>query len=227
MTTWQGGEWVQPAGGASRAIGFLMCLLLLLLLPLLALLLLLLIQFLPAPVPTGLFLLLQLCLPLHLQAPPAGPETTAAPSDATAPLPGQVWQAAQVDQKVYVRAAPATADSEGNLKVYRAHTARCSVRPAPPPPTTRTTIEGATTSHLKATLTKCQNVKKRDFTQAEMSSSRRRCSDKRANRAEQKGERDRRRERGQATVQQWRHRAAAARWAMLANKRSVELLLMS
>lgn len=68
-----------------------------------------------------------------------------------------------------------------------AHAARSSIRPA----TTTTIAEaGATTSHLKATLTKCQNVKKRDFTQAEMSS-RRRCSDKRANRAEQKGERAR------------------------------------
>lgn len=108
-----------------------------------------------------------------------------------------------------------------------AHAAGSSIRPATSTTIATTIAEaGATTSHLKATLTKCQNVKKRDFTQAEMSS-RRRCSDKRANRAEQKGERERERKRGQATVQQWGNRAAAARWAMLANKRSVELLLMS
>lgn len=113
------------------------------------------------------------------------PATTAAPSDATLFLclakcgrQLKLIQNFSCAQRLPLQIVRAT------LKCT-AHAASSSIRPATTTTTTTIAEAGATTSHLKATLTKCQNVKKRDFTQAEMSS-RRRCSDKRANRAKQK-----------------------------------------
>lgn len=90
-------------------------------------------------------------LPLASLFPPA-----AAPA-AVAPLPGQVWQSAQLKLiKKFWCAQRLSLQIAGAILKCAAQAARF-VRPT-------AAAAAATTSHLKATLTKCQNVKKRDFT---------------------------------------------------------------